>query len=272
MSSVGAAPARLPSAVPAPRRAASTARSRPRRPRQSTRRRTRSSTAAAKHVVLPGEDAAAFHALEAACRGLAPEGALRGSVLARQGVVRAAWRRRGRRGPCSGETGRPTTFPAPGARSFDTLLRYRGGTLAELWRALRTLKALQAEAASRPHAMREVAPALPREPQTHAGGALEKPVEPESRGNPGESEPAPAASEPAQHGGEPAPAPASEPDPVPALALARLQRSPQPNEPRLGLAQAEAARRVRSAPGAIAPPRERLHTAASPAQPSRSTP
>ena len=33
-----------------------------------------------------------------------------------------------------------------GARSFDTLLRYRGGTLAELWRALRTLKALQAEA------------------------------------------------------------------------------------------------------------------------------
>jgi hypothetical protein len=36
-----------------------------------------------------------------------------------------------------------------GARAFDTLLRYRGGTLAELWRALRTLKALQAEAAAR---------------------------------------------------------------------------------------------------------------------------
>ncbi len=34
------------------------------------------------------------------------------------------------------------------ARSFDTLVRYRGGTLAEFWRALRTLKALQAEAAA----------------------------------------------------------------------------------------------------------------------------
>jgi hypothetical protein len=36
-----------------------------------------------------------------------------------------------------------------GARSFDTLLRYRGGALAELWRALRTLKALQAERAAK---------------------------------------------------------------------------------------------------------------------------
>jgi hypothetical protein len=36
---------------------------------------------------------------------------------------------------------------AEASRSFDTLLRDRGGTLAELWRALRTLKALRAEAA-----------------------------------------------------------------------------------------------------------------------------
>ena len=32
-----------------------------------------------------------------------------------------------------------------GARSFETLLRYRGAAMAEFWRALRTLKALQAE-------------------------------------------------------------------------------------------------------------------------------
>jgi hypothetical protein len=35
-----------------------------------------------------------------------------------------------------------------GARAFDTLLRYRGGTLAEFSRALRTLKALQIERAA----------------------------------------------------------------------------------------------------------------------------
>ena len=32
-----------------------------------------------------------------------------------------------------------------GTRSFETLLRYRGAAMAEFWRALRTLKALQAE-------------------------------------------------------------------------------------------------------------------------------
>jgi hypothetical protein len=67
-----------------------------------------------------------------------------------------------------------------GAWAFDTLLRYRGGTLAELWRALRTLKALQAERA----AQARDAPA-PR------------PIEPEALGNPGESEPARPANEPA---------------------------------------------------------------------------
>jgi hypothetical protein len=34
-----------------------------------------------------------------------------------------------------------------GMRSFETLLRYRGAARAEFWRALRTLKALQAEQA-----------------------------------------------------------------------------------------------------------------------------
>jgi hypothetical protein len=62
-----------------------------------------------------------------------------------------------------------------GARAFDTLLRYRGGTLAELWRALRTLKALQAEAARG-----------------------EPPIEPERRTIAGESELERATDEPTQ--------------------------------------------------------------------------
>jgi hypothetical protein len=37
-----------------------------------------------------------------------------------------------------------------GTRSFETLLRYRGAALAEFWRALKTLKALQAEQAAVP--------------------------------------------------------------------------------------------------------------------------
>jgi hypothetical protein len=109
-----------------------------------------------------------------------------------------------------------------GARAFDTLLRYRGGTLAELWRALRTLKALQAEAA-RPEPAAMPAPRLlpepnetPIEPEARripreiapapAGGEVvatvvaqappaqrRQPIEPETRGNPGERAPAPAA-------------------------------------------------------------------------------
>ena len=35
-----------------------------------------------------------------------------------------------------------------GSRSFETLLRYRGAAMAEFWRALKTLKALQAEQAA----------------------------------------------------------------------------------------------------------------------------
>ena len=105
-------------------------------------------------VVLPSESAAEFAALEAALiEELAPEGALQ-SVLA-QRVVAASWRL-ARAERLEAElfaenqlTGRSLGLAlirdCNGARSFDTLLRYRGGTLAELWRALRTLKALQAE-------------------------------------------------------------------------------------------------------------------------------
>jgi hypothetical protein len=128
---------------------------------------------AQKHILLPGESASEFAALEAAMlEELAPEGALQ-AVLARR-VVAAAWRLERAERLAAGTGWGPVPQPGGqeaelferhadrernlglalirdgnGARAFDTLLRYRGGTLAELWRALRTLKALQAEQAAR---------------------------------------------------------------------------------------------------------------------------
>ena len=49
-----------------------------------------------------------------------------------------------------------------GTRSFETLLRYRGAAMAEFWRALRTLKALQSEQAA------ETCPALEAHPNRPA--------------------------------------------------------------------------------------------------------
>jgi hypothetical protein len=109
-------------------------------------------------VVLGDEDLAAFDALEAALTAeLAPQGALQ-AVLVRR-IVAATWRlERAERMEAelfAQNTSGTTSFglamirDCNGARAFDTLLRYRGGTLAELWRALRTLKALQAEQAAR---------------------------------------------------------------------------------------------------------------------------
>jgi hypothetical protein len=169
-----------------------------------------------KHIVLPGESATEFATLEASLlEELAPQGALQ-AVLA-QRVVAAAWRlERAERlevelfteNRLAGRSlGHALIRDGNGARSFDTLLRYRSGTLAELWRALRTLKALQAEAASRPH--EAGAGALVPEPETHAGTAeleldqsadrtepCEKPTEPEGRQEPGEMLSPPAADEP----------------------------------------------------------------------------
>jgi hypothetical protein len=129
-----------------------------------------------KHVVLPGESAAEFAALETALlEELAPEGALQSVLAAR--IARAAWRLeraerieaglfehylRGDR-----NLGVALIRDGNGARAFDTLLRYRGGTLTELWRALRLLKALQAEAVARPE------PAM----------VAARPIEPDSRRN-----------------------------------------------------------------------------------------
>jgi hypothetical protein len=111
---------------------------------------------AEKYVVLPEEDAAEFADLEAAMiEELAPVGALQ-TVLARR-VAIAAWRlaRADRietdlfqeRHIAGGSLGLAVIRDGHGTRSFETLLRYRGAAMAEFWRALRTLKALQAEQA-----------------------------------------------------------------------------------------------------------------------------
>jgi hypothetical protein len=129
---------------------------------------------AQKHLVAD-EDAHAFAALEATLLDeLAPEGVLQRLLAGR--VVRAAWRleraerietellayRKG------GEDSLALALirDGNGTRSIDTLMRYRGSAQAEFYRALRTLKELQAEAAS-----------------------ATQPDEPETRGNAGESKP-----------------------------------------------------------------------------------
>jgi hypothetical protein len=166
---------------------------------------------AQQHIVLPSEDAAAFEALEAALlEELAPEGALQ-CVLA-QRIVSAAWRlERAERIEAElferhhfpgGDLGLALIRDGNGPRSFDTLLRYRGGTLAELWRALRTLKALQADPADRVRASGREPDLLPRQPgQASVGEAVapvapapeqpqthcQEPIEPEARTNPGET-------------------------------------------------------------------------------------
>jgi hypothetical protein len=135
---------------------------------------------AQKCVVLPGERESAFAAFEAALlEELAPQGALQ-SVLA-QRIVAASWRlARSERLEAElfarmmdgGSMGLALIRDSNGARSFDTLLRYRGTALAELWRALRTLKALQAEG----HAQ-----------QVREAARTRQPDEPENRRKPGES-------------------------------------------------------------------------------------
>jgi hypothetical protein len=147
---------------------------------------------AQKFVVVGDEKAAEFAALEAALADeLAPDGALQGLLAGR--IARAAWRLEraerieaelfARHADRDRDLGLALIRDGNGTRAFDTLLRYRGTALAELWRALRLLKALQAEAAS---PVREAAPDT----------AGEKPIEPEGRANPGEIASLPAAAEP----------------------------------------------------------------------------
>jgi hypothetical protein len=145
---------------------------------------------AQKCVVLPGERAAAFEAFEAELLAeLAPEGPLQ-AVLA-QRVVAASWRL-ARAERLEAELFAHNMLDGRGlglalirdcnnARAFDTLLRYRGGTLAELWRALRTLKALQAEAAAPQAEIRGIA-------RPAAEARAPQPIKPEARAKPGGSD------------------------------------------------------------------------------------
>jgi hypothetical protein len=132
---------------------------------RSAKNALRHGLGAEQFVLLHDEDAAAFEAMaDALADDLAPVGALQ-CLLARRLVV-AAWRleradrierelfalraerderdERDERG--LGRLGLALVRDGNGSRSFDTLLRYRGSAMAELWRALRALKALQAEA------------------------------------------------------------------------------------------------------------------------------
>jgi hypothetical protein len=164
--------------------------------------KTRSSQNALKHgmraekyVVLREEDADEFAGLEAALvEELAPVGALQ-IVLARRIAV-AAWRlaRADRlETELFAERGYGAVGPAValirdgnGTRSFETLLRYRGAAMAEFWRALRTLKALQAEAGASPEQPAGTALVL----EARRSGAITRrcrPNEPGPRGTPCET-------------------------------------------------------------------------------------
>jgi hypothetical protein len=215
MSSIGAASRAAASLSPARAEASRRNGAKSRGPRTSEGKARSAQNAlkhglrAQKHVVLPSEDAAEFKALETALtEELAPEGALQGALAQR--VVSAVWRlSRAERLEAElferhhypgGNLGLALIRDCNGARSFDTLLRYRGGTLAELWRALRTLKALQAEQAARQKPAVVPAPHLLPERR-------EMPIKPESLRNPGDGAPPQGASEPArpQAANEPGP-------------------------------------------------------------------
>ena len=123
------------------------------------RNATKHGLCAKRMMLLVDENAAAFGAFEAALHEeLAPEGALQADLVAR--IVVAAWRARradrleaallGRHLEGASLFHRSVQSAlgvgvAGGARALDTLVRYRGSALAELFRSLAALKALQAE-------------------------------------------------------------------------------------------------------------------------------
>ncbi|MGH6898617.1 MAG: hypothetical protein ACREJ5_19025 [Geminicoccaceae bacterium] len=244
MSSVGAAPRAAVPAISARAEASRRNGARSRGPKtpegkaRAAQNALKHGLRAEKYVVLPEEDAAEFAALEAALEGeLAPVGALQ-SILA-QRIARAAWRlERAERLEVelfeehhipTGTLGLALIRDGNGTRSFETLLRYRGAATAELMRALRMLKALQAEQKATPMraAAAEPAPVLMFEPGRGRAGAgieiapdqgaaqiapREQPIEPEARGNSGESEPAPPADQPDQLPARPARARPNQPE------------------------------------------------------------
>ena len=135
----------------------------------------------ARHLVLlDDEDASAFAAFEAAARTeLAPAGEFQADLVGR--IVSAAWRaRRADRLEAALfarhlATARPTDpgdreealglgliRDANGPRALDTLLRYRGSVLAELFRALGALKVLQADSPAAEGVLALLPPADPK--------------------------------------------------------------------------------------------------------------
>jgi hypothetical protein len=179
MSSVGAALLRAAVPVSNARAEASRKNGAKSRGPKTAQGKARSAQNALKHgmralryVVLPDEDGVEFQALEAALMDeLAPVGTLQ-VVLVRR-VAMAAWRLARadrmevelfaeRRWEDAG-VGMALIRDGNGTRSFETLLRYRGAAMAEFWRALKTLKALQAEARADAAAAVEV-PELPATP------------------------------------------------------------------------------------------------------------
>jgi hypothetical protein len=178
---------------------------------RSARNALKHGLCAEEFVVLHNEDEQAFAALQASIlEELAPQGALQRFLAGR--IVRAAWRleRAERieielleyRMDRDGDLALALIRDGNGTRSVDTLMRYRGRAQAEFYKALRTLKALQAEASAA------------------------QPDEPESRENPGKCEPP----RPAQNGAGEAVAPPARCHPSPG----RRARRALPNEPEAG--------------------------------------
>ena len=125
---------------------------------RSARNALKHGLCADKFLLLPQEDAGAFAALEKALLAeLAPVGAFQAELIAR--IVAAAWRARradrleaallgihladDRANP-GAALGYGLMRDGHGPRALDTLVRYRGAVLAELFRSLGALKALQA--------------------------------------------------------------------------------------------------------------------------------
>jgi hypothetical protein len=125
----------------------------------------------ARSVVLADERAGEFSALASALRDeLAPAGALQAELVAR--VAAAAWRARrvdrleaallerqraagaDLAGDGRAALGAGLIRDGNGPRALETLVRYRGSVLAELFRSLGALKALQAEAQDVPASAR----------------------------------------------------------------------------------------------------------------------
>jgi hypothetical protein len=123
----------------------------------------------AQKYLVADEDQEAFAAFEAAIlEEIAPDGVLQKILAGR--VVRAAWRLEraerietelfaNRMWGGDADLALALIRDGNGTRSFDTLLRYRGAALAELFRALRMLQAMQDEART------IEAPEPPREPR-----------------------------------------------------------------------------------------------------------